>query len=93
MGGRPFIRIGLSGLVINLTGMAPGAGRLEPGDGKCGLDHFSLQVDNMENAVTRMQDKGVKILLGPGVSDTGNKYLFIEGPDGIQIELMELKKQ
>lgn len=92
LSGRPFIRIGLSGLVINLTGMGPNAGQLDPGNGKYGLDHFSLQVDNIEEAAKQMRDKGITVLSGPDLLNTGSKVLFIEGPDGIQIELLELKK-
>ena len=92
LGGRPFMRMGLAGLVISITGIDPVKGQLDPGSGKCGLDHFCLQVDSMEKTVARMQEKGVPILQGPVVSDTGNTYIFVEGPDGIQIELLELKK-
>ena len=91
LGGRDFIRIGLKGLIINLTGTEAGAGVFETGKGNRGLDHFSLRVEDMDGTVARMHDKGVRIVKGPGVSDTGNKYLFVEGPDGIKIELLELK--
>lgn len=91
--GAPFVRIEVKGLVINLTGTKPGAGILEPGKGDRGLDHFSLMVSDMDSVVENIQKKGVKVLRGPGVSDTGNKYAFIQGPEGIHIELLELKKK
>jgi lactoylglutathione lyase len=93
LGGFPFIRINLKGLTINLTGTEPGAGMLDAGKGNRGLDHFSLKIKDMESMVQHVQEKGVKILRGPGVSDTGNKFVFIEGPDGICLELMQLKEE
>ena len=93
LNGRPFMRVGLAGLNITMTGIEPVMGQLDPGSGKCGLDHFCLQVDSIEKTMARMREKGVPILQGPTVADTGNTLLFIEGPDGIQIELLELKKQ
>lgn len=93
LGGAPFIRIEVKGLIMNLTGTKPGAGMLQPGKGARGLDHFCLVVESMDRAVEHVRNKGVQVLRGPGVSDTGNKYLFIQGPEGMHIELMELVKK
>lgn len=91
LGGNAFIRLGLKGLIINMTQTNSEAGFLEPGRGKRGLDHISFQINDIESVVGHLQRKGVKIVRGPAVSETGSQYIFIEGPEGLLIELMKPK--
>ncbi len=87
--GLPMIRMEVGGVPINLLGTEPGAGQLIPGKGNRGLDHFGFKVRDMEQTLADLQKKGVRITLGPSVTPAGIKYAFVEGPEGIRIELVE----
>jgi catechol 2,3-dioxygenase-like lactoylglutathione lyase family enzyme len=51
-------------------------------------DHIGFSVDNLEQTLDRLKKDGVKVTDGPH-SSSGGKYVFIEGPDHIRIELVE----
>jgi len=87
--GLPMVRMEVRGVPINLLGTEPGAGQLIPGKGSRGLDHFGFKVRDMEQTLADLQKKGVRVTLGPTVTPAGIKYAFIEGPEGIRIELVE----
>ena len=87
--GLPMVRMEVRGVPINLLGTEPGASQLIPGKGSRGLDHFGFKVRDMEQTIADLKKKGVRITLGPSVTPAGIKYAFIEGPEGIRIELVE----
>ena len=87
--GFPMIRMEVKGVFINLMGTDPKAGMLEPGKGSRGMDHFGFTVKNLEQTVEDLKKKGAKVSAGPNVSAAGVKFAFIDGPDGIRIELVE----
>ena len=94
LGGNAFVRIGLKGLTINITQTVdPQAGCFEPGIGKRGLDHISFKIDDMEKVLKIIEEKELTIIKGPAFSETGSHYVFIEGPEKMQIELMKPKAQ
>jgi lactoylglutathione lyase len=56
------------------------------------LDHFGLEIDNIEDAVAELKAKGVKIrdeikLVRPGV-----KVAWLLAPDNVAVELVERKE-
>jgi catechol 2,3-dioxygenase-like lactoylglutathione lyase family enzyme len=54
------------------------------------IDHFAFSVDNLDQALTRLTSDGVKILERPHKILGGRlKSAFIQGPDNIQIELVD----
>jgi len=71
--GLPMTRLEVKGVIVALLGTEPGADQLNPGKGSRGLDHFGFIVKSLE----------------PTVLPSGIKIAFIEGPDGIRIELVE----
>ena len=87
--GLPMVRVEVQGVPLNLMGTDPGAGRLIPGKGSRGLDHFGFKVRDMEKTIADLQKKGARVTLGPSVTSAGIKYAFIEGPENIRIELVE----
>jgi catechol 2,3-dioxygenase-like lactoylglutathione lyase family enzyme len=93
MGGKPMIRMDLQGtMVILATGT--GAGRLAPGQGSRGLDHIGLRVQDLKKAMEGMRMKGGQFsvdytVTGPPTWPVGTKYAFLEGPDGIRVEVVE----
>jgi catechol 2,3-dioxygenase-like lactoylglutathione lyase family enzyme len=54
-----------------------------------GLDHFGIQVDDVEGTVARMKGRGVTVTVEPRQIDPKTKIAFVKGPDGVLIELMQ----
>jgi catechol 2,3-dioxygenase-like lactoylglutathione lyase family enzyme len=87
--GYPMIRMDVFGTTISFLGTEPNAGQLDPGKGKRGLDHLGFKVKNLEETLEDIKKKGVKVAIGPSVTPAGVKFAFIDGPEGIRIELVE----
>lgn len=61
----------------------------EPTKGRV-IDHIGFSVDNLEETLDRLKASGVKITAGPITGGGGKfKVAFIEGPDRVNIELVE----
>ena len=52
-----------------------------------GLDHIGLHVENVVRAVQDLKAKGAKITMQPR-SNGRTTIAFVEGPDGVSIELL-----
>lgn len=89
MRGYPILRMDVHEVRINIFGVDPRAKQFEPGRGNRGLDHMAFKVRDFDSTLSDFQKKAVRITRGPEVSPRGNKFAFIEGPDGISIELVE----
>ena len=87
--GLPVVRVNVQGAIIALMGTAPGSGQLVPGKGSRGLDHIGFTVKELEKTVEDLKKRGAKISIGPSAGGPGVKYAFLDGPDGIRIELVE----
>ncbi len=87
--GFPLVRMDVYGAPISILGTNPGPGQLEPGKGLRGLDHFGFKVKNLEETVASLKNKGAKLVIEPTTTPSGIKIAFIEGPEGIRIELVE----
>ena len=57
-----------------------------------GLEHFGIEVDDLDAQIKRLVDLGAKLLVGPNDSPTGMRIAFIQGPDDVRIELMQLPR-
>jgi lactoylglutathione lyase len=53
------------------------------------LVHLAFQVESLEETVKALNSKGVKITDGPTSSSSGSRFIFIDAPDGYEIELIE----
>lgn len=58
-------------------------------EGHCGLNHFALFVRNIDEMVRGLKEKGVKILSEPREAPKDIWGAFVEGPDGVRIELIQ----
>lgn len=80
------------GIVVNISGPQPGE-ILSKGDSSAhyGLEHFGIQVDDINSEISRLQSLGVNIL--GDLIELGSNILiaFIEAPDNVRIELLEFK--
>ena len=53
------------------------------------LVHLAFQVDDLDGAIRTLQAKGIKITDGPTTTSSGSRFIFIDAPDGYEIELIE----
>ena len=86
------VRMEIIGLAVAFVGTQPQSPMLQPGKGNRGLDHMGFRVDNLDKTLEELKAKGVTLNAGPGVTGSGLKYAFINGPEGIRIELIEKNK-
>ena len=56
-----------------------------------GYDHFALNTDDFDQTLTDIEQQGVEIWMGPVALENGMRIIFINGPDNVKIELMELQ--
>lgn len=53
------------------------------------LVHLAFEVDDLDETIRTLHAKGVKITDGPTRSASGSRFIFIDAPDGYEIELIE----
>jgi lactoylglutathione lyase len=53
------------------------------------LVHLAFQVDNLDETIASLTRKGIKITDGPTTTSSGSRFIFIDAPDGYEVELIE----
>ncbi|MDE3226066.1 MAG: VOC family protein [Nitrospirota bacterium] len=53
------------------------------------LVHLAFEVENLDEAMAQLAAQGVRITDGPTRSASGSRFLFIDAPDGYEVELIE----
>ncbi len=56
-----------------------------------GYDHFALNTNDFDQTLADIEAQGVEIWMGPIALENGMRIVFINGPDQVKIELMELQ--
>jgi catechol 2,3-dioxygenase-like lactoylglutathione lyase family enzyme len=79
-------RLNLHGLTLNLTTFVEDQSRQQV----YGMEHFAIDTDDLDSAVTKLKASGARVL-EEMVSGNGRRICFLEGPDGVQLELIEMK--
>ena len=79
------------GVAINISGARTGESMGE-GDATAhwGLEHFGIEVDDIEAELKRLEELGAEVLEGPTRTATGLSIAFIQAPDDVRIEVMQL---
>jgi len=79
------------GVAINISGARTGESMGE-GDATAhwGLEHFGIEVDDIEAELKRLEGLGAEVLEGPTRTATGLSIAFIQTPDDVRIEVMQL---
>ena len=54
-----------------------------------GIDHFGFMVDGLEAMVSRLEHRGVEVLVQVQEARPGLNICYIRGPDDTRIELLE----
>jgi lactoylglutathione lyase len=80
-----FLKVPNSDELIELTSFPPsGPVRVQED-----LVHLAFQVENLEDTIAALGAKGVPITDGPTKTSSGSRFIFIDAPDGYEIELIE----
>jgi lactoylglutathione lyase len=80
-----FLKVPNSEELIELTSFPPSGPVTVQED----LVHLAFQVDNLDDTIDSLNAQGVKITDGPTQSSSGSRFIFIDAPDGYEIELIE----
>ncbi len=53
------------------------------------LVHLAFEVENLDWTIETLTAKGIKITDGPTRTSSGSRFIFIDAPDGYEVELIE----
>jgi lactoylglutathione lyase len=53
------------------------------------LVHLAFQVENLDDTIEQLGAKQIRITDGPTKTSSGSRFIFIDAPDGYEIELIE----
>jgi catechol 2,3-dioxygenase-like lactoylglutathione lyase family enzyme len=81
------LRLDLHGLAVNVTKFIDGQSREQI----YGIEHIAVDTDDLGNLYARLKAGGARILEEMQVS-VGRRVCFFEGPDGVQLEIVEIVK-
>jgi lactoylglutathione lyase len=80
-----FLRVPNSDELIELCSFPPSG----PVKVQEDLVHLAFQVDNLDDTIAVLNKKGIKITDGPTKTSSGSRFIFIDAPDGYEVELIE----
>ena len=80
-----FLKVPNSDELIELTCFPPSG----PVKVQEDLVHLAFQVDSLEHTIAALNAQGVRITDGPTQTSSGSRFIFIDAPDGYEIELIE----
>lgn len=80
-----FLKTTSSDELIELTSYPPSGPVKVPED----LVHLAFQVDSLDRTIAVLNEKGITITDGPTQTSSGSRFIFIDAPDGYEIELIE----
>lgn len=53
------------------------------------LVHLAFEVDDLDQTIEQLQAKHIPITDGPTHTSSGSRFIFIDAPDGYEVELIE----
>ncbi len=53
------------------------------------LVHLAFQVENLDDTIQQLGAKQIRITDGPTSTSSGSRFIFIDAPDGYEVELIE----
>jgi len=80
-----FLKVPNSDELIELTCFPPSG----PVKVQEDLVHLAFQVDSLDHTIAALTVQGVRITDGPTRTSSGSRFIFIDAPDGYEIELIE----
>ncbi len=79
-------RLDLHGLSLNVSRFL----QTQKREQKYGMEHIAIDTDELDPLIEKLKTKGIHILEETVVSG-GRRVCFFEGPDGVQLEFIEMK--
>ncbi len=90
--GKPRIDLKLGGANVFIAPVQAGDGvNPPPTTPYQGLDHFGLTVSGIDSIAAELKAKGAVFTKEPTTIRPGVRVCFIQGPEGVSIELLERK--
>ncbi len=80
-----FLKVPNSDELIELTSFPPSGPVTVQED----LVHLAFQVEHLEQTIASLTAQGIRITDGPTTTSSGSRFIFIDAPDGYEIELIE----
>lgn len=80
-----FLKVPNSDELIELTSFPPSG----PVKVQEDLVHLAFQVENLDDTIASLQAKDIRVTDGPTTTSSGSRFIFIDAPDGYEIELIE----
>lgn len=53
------------------------------------LIHLAFEVENLDETIRMLNARQVRITDGPTTTSSGSRFIFIDAPDGYEVELIE----
>ena len=73
-----FLKVPNSEELIELTSFPPSGPVTVQED----LVHLAFQVDSLDDTITTLTAKGIRVTDGPTTTSSGSRFIFIDAPDG-----------
>ena len=80
-----FLRVPNSEELIELTSFPPSG----PVQVQEDLVHLAFQVESLDDTIASLNSQGIKVTDGPTQTSSGSRFIFIDAPDGYEVELIE----
>jgi len=80
-----FLKVPNSEELIELTSFPPSG----PVKVQEDLVHLAFQVESLDDTIASLNAMGVKVTDGPTRTSSGSCFIFIDAPDGYEVELIE----
>jgi lactoylglutathione lyase len=80
-----FLRVPNSEELIELCSFPPSG----PVKVQADLVHLAFQVENLDDTIANLNKKGIPVTDGPTTTSSGSRLIFIDAPDGYEVELIE----
>ena len=90
MGGSVTVRTDLGGVRLNITQASAESLPAGSSDPHMGLEHFGIETDDIDGAMAELEGKGVKVLEAIRPLPNGMRIAFVEAPDNVRVEIMQL---
>jgi lactoylglutathione lyase len=80
-----FLKVPNSDELIELTSFPPSG----PVKVQEDLVHLAFQVESLDDTIESLNANGIKVTDGPTKTSSGSRFIFIDAPDGYEVELIE----
>ena len=80
-----FLKVPNSEELIELTSFPPSGPVIVQED----LVHLAFLVESLDETLVSLNSMGIKVTDGPTQTSSGSRFIFIDAPDGYEVELIE----